>query len=382
MLRITYAITSLLVCHKMSEQAIFTQSLQLLQSLPSELRRTLHLIYDLDKLINERKNNLLNLSEQHILAIQNKTTNNYNKTNDDHNNNNNTLTCNATTTTASHTDNDNKTDTTSTNTTASTDTVQSQSSTNLLSNIVIPPVYTDWVDIETTEARLISESDEIKKLCSKKCQYSLDCYTMIDTYIKRIDNNIRRYELKLRKINSYDITAAPVDRRRMLYSNNLIYSNPEYRELVYVLQNMYINELQRYNSQQSLYNNTTSQNEPVYCICKRVSFGQMLGCDSMDQCVGGEWYHYSCLGIQVKPRGKWYCDACKQKQGKINTNGNSNMTNNNNNNNINSTANSTIDYLPTGTTAAATTAKLLPGTDSDSTESTNSNKKLKKQKIG
>lgn len=36
-------------------------------------------------------------------------------------------------------------------------------------------------------------------------------------------------------------------------------------------------------------------NEPVYCFCQRVSFGDMIGCDN-DECKYG-WFHLACLGL-------------------------------------------------------------------------------------
>ena len=51
--------------------------------------------------------------------------------------------------------------------------------------------------------------------------------------------------------------------------------------------------------------------EPLYCYCQRVSFGKMIACENQD-CQGGEWFHFPCLGISSAPRGKWYCDVCSK----------------------------------------------------------------------
>jgi len=56
-------------------------------------------------------------------------------------------------------------------------------------------------------------------------------------------------------------------------------------------------------------------NEPTYCICNRVSFGEMVGCDNADCKV--EWFHFECVGLTHPPKGKWYCPDCnaiKKKQ--------------------------------------------------------------------
>lgn len=50
-------------------------------------------------------------------------------------------------------------------------------------------------------------------------------------------------------------------------------------------------------------------NEPTYCLCEQVSFGEMIGCDN-DECPI-EWFHFSCVGLNHKPKGKWYCPKCR-----------------------------------------------------------------------
>ncbi|XP_078534123.1 inhibitor of growth protein 2 isoform X1 [Lissotriton helveticus] len=50
-------------------------------------------------------------------------------------------------------------------------------------------------------------------------------------------------------------------------------------------------------------------NEPTYCLCKQVSYGEMIGCDN-EQCLI-EWFHFSCVGLTYKPKGKWYCPKCR-----------------------------------------------------------------------
>jgi hypothetical protein len=48
--------------------------------------------------------------------------------------------------------------------------------------------------------------------------------------------------------------------------------------------------------------------EPTYCICNRVSFGEMVGCDNPECKV--EWFHFECVGLTHPPKGKWFCPEC------------------------------------------------------------------------
>lgn len=47
---------------------------------------------------------------------------------------------------------------------------------------------------------------------------------------------------------------------------------------------------------------------PMYCVCRRVALGQMIGCDN-DDCKF-EWFHLPCVGLGRPIEGTWYCPAC------------------------------------------------------------------------
>lgn len=49
--------------------------------------------------------------------------------------------------------------------------------------------------------------------------------------------------------------------------------------------------------------------EPTYCLCDQISFGEMIMCDN-DLCPI-EWFHFSCVSLSTKPKGKWYCPKCR-----------------------------------------------------------------------
>lgn len=49
-------------------------------------------------------------------------------------------------------------------------------------------------------------------------------------------------------------------------------------------------------------------NEPKYCYCRQVSFGEMVACDN--EVCEIEWFHLECVGLTIPPKGKWYCKNC------------------------------------------------------------------------
>eukprot|EP00099_Drosophila_melanogaster_P023012 NP_650656.1 uncharacterized protein Dmel_CG7379 [Drosophila melanogaster] len=54
---------------------------------------------------------------------------------------------------------------------------------------------------------------------------------------------------------------------------------------------------------------TIDPDEPTYCVCNQISFGEMILCDN-DLCPI-EWFHFSCVSLVLKPKGKWFCPNCR-----------------------------------------------------------------------
>lgn len=54
---------------------------------------------------------------------------------------------------------------------------------------------------------------------------------------------------------------------------------------------------------------TIDPDEPTYCLCDQISYGEMILCDN-DLCPI-EWFHFSCVSLSTKPKGKWFCPKCR-----------------------------------------------------------------------
>lgn len=62
--------------------------------------------------------------------------------------------------------------------------------------------------------------------------------------------------------------------------------------------------------------------EPRYCYCNEVSYGNMIACDN-DDCPR-EWFHLGCVHLEKPPTGraKWFCsDECKDAHAKAKAKG-------------------------------------------------------------
>ncbi|KAF8522151.1 hypothetical protein BU17DRAFT_44769 [Hysterangium stoloniferum] len=57
--------------------------------------------------------------------------------------------------------------------------------------------------------------------------------------------------------------------------------------------------------------------EPRYCYCNQVSYGEMIACDNPD--CNREWFHLGCAGLTAPPKGrvKWFCRDCEEETTKV-----------------------------------------------------------------
>ena len=74
-----------------------------------------------------------------------------------------------------------------------------------------------------------------------------------------------------------------------------------------------------------------NEDELRYCICSEISYGQMIGCDN-SQCKI-EWFHFDCVKLSTKPKGKWYCPNCRGDTHKVMKRHNHTNTNSSSNRN-------------------------------------------------
>lgn len=58
------------------------------------------------------------------------------------------------------------------------------------------------------------------------------------------------------------------------------------------------------------------EEEDLYCICNRPSFGTMVACENEDYCPR-EWFHLECVGLAKAPtkNQKWWCPECREALG-------------------------------------------------------------------
>ena len=51
--------------------------------------------------------------------------------------------------------------------------------------------------------------------------------------------------------------------------------------------------------------------EEVWCYCQKfISDTTLIGCDTNNCKV--QWFHMTCIGLDVAPTDSWFCPTCKQ----------------------------------------------------------------------
>ncbi|KAF5473655.1 hypothetical protein F2P56_010254 [Juglans regia] len=149
----------------------------------------------------------------------------------------------------------------------------------------------DEVAIEKMLKDIDSSQDNALSLCTEKVLLARQAYDLIDSHVKRLDEDLNNFAEDLKqgrerewdreRDRDFELMPPPGSHKK------------EFSAPVDVDQPI-------------------DPNEPTYCVCHQVSFGDMIACDN-ENCQGGEWFHYTCVGLtpETRFRGKWYCPTCK-----------------------------------------------------------------------
>jgi len=151
-----------------------------------------------------------------------------------------------------------------------------------------------------------------------KVQLAVQTYEMVDKHIRRLDSDLTRFEEELKQQRHEERAqgAAEEESRKRKHdkSEGLRKKRRQKKELV---EDEALSPSKSTTSATPLITMATDMNvldmpvdpnEPTYCLCHQVSYGEMIGCDNNDCLI--EWFHFGCVGLTTKPKGKWYCPKC------------------------------------------------------------------------
>ncbi|CAO3633581.1 unnamed protein product [Cunninghamella blakesleeana] len=162
--------------------------------------------------------------------------------------------------------------------------------------------------------------NEAVKKGEEKFALAKTTYDLVDRHCTRLDNELQKFEdeqligpSRNGRISSGKTTKKFVVNQTNLKTEDKRRKKKRKRE-VENEQGDYLSTedaVQHAQAAISLSDLPIDPNEPVYCYCQQVSYGEMVACDN-DEC-DIEWFHIECVGLKAPPKGKWYCKNCIAK---------------------------------------------------------------------
>ncbi|KAG2682780.1 hypothetical protein I3843_10G000700 [Carya illinoinensis] len=186
----------------------------------------------------------------------------------------------------------------------------------------------DEVAIEKMRKDIDSSQDNALSLCTEKVLLARQAYDLIDSHVKRLDEDLNNFAEDLKQEGKIapdepailpPLPIVPKSEKRKFFYGTPQSKRMDYREREWDRERDRDFELmpppgshKREFAAPVDVDQPIDPNEPTYCVCHQVSFGDMIACDN-ENCQGGEWFHYTCVGLtpETRFRGKWYCPTCK-----------------------------------------------------------------------
>ncbi|XP_029563041.1 inhibitor of growth protein 5a isoform X1 [Salmo trutta] len=174
--------------------------------------------------------------------------------------------------------------------------------------------------------KIQSAYSKCKEFSDDKVQLAMQTYEMVDKHIRRLDADLARFENELKEkleVSGYDSPEGrglkkgegrglrekrgPKGRGRKSSDEDSpkkkkLKNSPELSDALLPMQPSDVLDM------------PVDPNEPTYCLCHQVSYGEMIGCDNPDCPI--EWFHFACVDLATKPKGKWFCPRCTQDKKK------------------------------------------------------------------
>ncbi|GMT24742.1 hypothetical protein PFISCL1PPCAC_16039 [Pristionchus fissidentatus] len=134
--------------------------------------------------------------------------------------------------------------------------------------------------------------DELEKMTRKKVNLATQLYDSVDEDISAMDKTTKRLEAGSRRGHNDEEASTSDGRKKKKRKGEKVEEETEGMNVPMVEMPI-------------------DPNEPLYCTCHAVSFGEMVCCDNPDCRV--EWFHFQCVGMVTGPpsKVKWFCEACR-----------------------------------------------------------------------
>ncbi|KAG0472330.1 hypothetical protein HPP92_016876 [Vanilla planifolia] len=147
----------------------------------------------------------------------------------------------------------------------------------------------------------IDEQKHCVRIADEKVALATQAYDMVDAHIQQLDQFMRKMEELRQEREMATSASSGVNPSSTTKSGRTGSSGRGGRKKARLAPVM---ELQPHIDLEL----PVDPNEPTYCICNQVSYGEMVACDNPDCKI--EWFHFGCVGLKEQPKGKWYCPNC------------------------------------------------------------------------
>lgn len=143
-------------------------------------------------------------------------------------------------------------------------------------------------------------TNEIIHISEEKMKRAQQIYDLVDQHIRKLDKDLKSFGAEVSKererlgVTATSFLTKPAVDQAKKKKKDLQPKSPDvlYEEALAV----------------------ADVEEPKYCYCNRISFGEMIACESDDCPI--EWFHFSCVGLTEdnRPKGAWICPDCQRKK--------------------------------------------------------------------
>lgn len=167
-----------------------------------------------------------------------------------------------------------------------------------------------------------------KEISDDKVQIAIQTYELVDKHIRKLDSDLAKFESEMKEKGRLSQTESEedeeeekkgkkkslkesskkkkgaskaeeaADKKKKKQKGSSSKAEPVLSQIAAMLP-----------VPQEVLDMPVDPNEPTYCLCQQVSYGEMIGCDNQDCPI--EWFHFGCMGLTTKPKGKWYCPKCQ-----------------------------------------------------------------------
>ncbi|OON18650.1 PHD-finger, partial [Opisthorchis viverrini] len=155
---------------------------------------------------------------------------------------------------------------------------------------------------EMTRDERMGQMEQIQNLFKKGKEISNDKVSRAESAYELVDKQIRRLDADMFEFKK---ALAEKELRKVKKSRNKGEQEPVVSPKIPATAAL---ALALTNNPGEVLDMPVDPNEPTYCVCQQVSYGEMVACDNHDCPI--EWFHFDCVGLVNKPRGKWYCPQC------------------------------------------------------------------------